>query len=98
MAPFPQILSRDDISTDDTQSTPLTPVVIGGIAFAGALFLAAALWLAIRFYRKRSREQRADGRQGAFLTVKGLISEDDEKAAPPRQVYQLCCLIFFRQY
>jgi len=60
-------------------------MVIAGAAFAGALILAVGLWLAIRFYRKRSREQRADGRQGAFLTVKGLISEDDEKtAAPPR--------------
>jgi hypothetical protein len=83
MAP---ILSTDVTSADDTQSTstPLTPVVIGGIAFAGAIILAVGIWLAIRFYRKRSRERRADGRQGAFLTVKGLISEEDEKAAPPR--------------
>jgi hypothetical protein len=78
-------LSGDVTSADDTtQSTPLTPVVIGGIAFAGAILLAVGIWLAIRFHRKRSREQRADGRQGAFLTVKGLVSEEDEKAAPPR--------------
>ena len=86
MAPFPQIHSRDDTSANDTQSTPVTPVVIAGIAFAGLLILAVGLWLAIRFYRKRSREQRADGRQGAFLTVKGLITEEDEKAAAPRRV------------
>ncbi|KAF8271199.1 hypothetical protein EI94DRAFT_1721104 [Lactarius quietus] len=59
-------------------------MVIAGIAFAGALILAVSLWLAIRFHRKRARERRADGRQGAFLTVKGLITEDDEKTAPPR--------------
>ena len=91
MAPYPQIHSRDD-SADDT-SNKLTPVVIGGIALIGAAILVLCVWLGIRAYRKRSREQRADGRQGAFLTVKGLISEDDEKAAPPRQVFQLCCLI-----
>ncbi|KAH9003182.1 hypothetical protein EDB86DRAFT_135537 [Lactarius hatsudake] len=83
MAPYPQKHSRDT-SADGDQSNPLTPMVIGGIAFAGALILAVCLWLGIRAYRTRSREQRADGRQGAFLTVKGLISEDDEKAAPPR--------------
>ncbi|KAH9041639.1 hypothetical protein EDB85DRAFT_1370571 [Lactarius pseudohatsudake] len=84
MAPYPQIHSRDTSADDDVQPNPLTPMVIGGIAFAGALILAVCLWLGIRTYRKRSREQRADGRQGAFLTVKGLMSEDDEKAAPPR--------------
>lgn len=83
-------LSGDVTSADDTQSTSqLTPVVIGGIAFTSAIILAVGIWLVIRFYRKRSREQRADGRQGAFLTVKGLITEEDEKAAPPRRVVQL---------
>ncbi|KAH9052958.1 hypothetical protein EDB83DRAFT_2395182 [Lactarius deliciosus] len=72
MAPYPQIHSRDT-SADGSQSNPLTPMVIGGIAFAGALILAVCLWLGIRTCRTRSREQRADGRQGAFLTV-----------APPR--------------
>ncbi|KAI9439800.1 hypothetical protein H4582DRAFT_1549366 [Lactarius indigo] len=84
MAPYPQIHSRDTSVDDSPQSNRITPVVIAGIAFSGALILAVCLWLGIRTWRKRSREQRADGRQGAFLTVKGLISEDDEKAAPPR--------------
>ncbi|KAH9168820.1 hypothetical protein EDB89DRAFT_1558210 [Lactarius sanguifluus] len=84
MAPYPQIHSRDTSADGGFQSSPLTPIVIGGIAFAGALILVVCLWLGIRACGKRSREQRADGRQGAFLTVKGLISEDDEKAAPPR--------------
>lgn len=86
MAPLPRMLLSGDVTSDDTQSTPLTPVVIVGIAFAGAVLLAVGIWLAVRFYRKRSRERRADGRQGAFLTVKGLITEEDEKAAPPRRV------------
>ena len=83
MAPYPRIHSRDD-----SGSSKLSPETIGGIAFAAAVLFAVGLWLGIRVYRKRSREKRADGRQGAFLTVKGLISEDDEKLAPPRQVVQ----------
>ncbi len=76
MAPYPQLHSRDDSTPN---SNPLTPVVIAGIAFAGALFVAVGLWLGIRTWRKQSR--KAEGR---FLTVKGLVSPDDEKAAVPR--------------
>lgn len=90
-------LAGDVTSADDTQSPALTPVVIGGIAFAGAILLILGIWLAVRFYRKRSREQRADGRQGAFLTVKGLITEEDEKAAPPRRVVRLFYLFILQK-
>lgn len=79
MAPYPQIHSRSD-----SQSSHISPVYIGGIAFACALVLALCLWLGIRACRSRARKQRADRKQGVSLTVKGLVSEDDdEKAAPP---------------
>ncbi|KAF8271200.1 hypothetical protein EI94DRAFT_617354 [Lactarius quietus] len=99
MAPFLQILSRDDILDDNKSTpTPLTPEDIGGIAFAGALVLAVSLWLAIRSYRQRARKRLADGeRQGAVLTVEGLTTEGDDKAAPPRVTQAIDGPLFSRE-
>jgi len=55
----------------------MTPEIIGGLAFAGAILLSVCVWLGIHLYRKRSRETRD-------LIVKGVISEGDEKAVSPR--------------
>jgi hypothetical protein len=83
MAPNSQILSRDT-AADGSNSTPITPTIIAGIALAGAVLACVGLWLGIRAYRKRSRNQREEERQAAFLTIKGVMSESDEKALPPR--------------
>jgi hypothetical protein len=53
----------------------MTPEIIGGLAFAGAILLCACVWLGIHHYRKRTRETRD-------LIVKGVISEGDEKVSP----------------
>jgi hypothetical protein len=79
MAPSPQIVSRDDTAVGGSGSSPVTPEVIGGLAFAGAILLGACIWLGIHLYRKRTRETRD-------LIVKGVISEGDEKAVSPRYV------------
>ncbi|KAI0267723.1 hypothetical protein BC834DRAFT_923465 [Gloeopeniophorella convolvens] len=82
MAPSLHVFSRD--TPNDGDSNKITPVIIAGIAVAAAAFLGVCLWLGIRTYRKRSLKQRENGRQGAFLTVKGVMPESDEKAPTPR--------------
>ena len=83
MAPFPQIFSRD--TTDDgsnSSSNPVTPEVIIGLTFAVAILLGVCLWLGIRHYRARFH-------QPTDIIVKGVISEGDEKAIPPKCVSPL---------
>ncbi|KAH9994757.1 hypothetical protein BJV77DRAFT_992936 [Russula vinacea] len=75
MAPYTQIVSRDDTAVGGSASSPMTPEIIGGLAFAGAILLCACVWLGIHHYRKRTRETRD-------LIVKGVISEGDEKVSP----------------
>jgi hypothetical protein len=83
MAPYTQIVSRDDTTVGGSESSPMTPEIIGGLAFAGAILLSVCVWLGIHLYRKRSRETRD-------LIVKGVISEGDEKAVSPRYVSLSC--------
>jgi hypothetical protein len=85
MAPYSRIFSRAT-AADGSNSNPVTPIVIVGITLAGVILAIVGLWLGIRAYRKRSRRQRREEMQGAFLTIKGVISESDEKAFPPRKV------------
>lgn len=59
MAPNSQIISRDT-TPDSSDSNAVTPVVIAGLALAGAVILGLCLWLGIRTYRKRSGKSPAD--------------------------------------
>lgn len=59
MAPNSRIISRDT-TPDNSGSTTVTPVVIAGLALAGAIILSLCLWLGIRTYRKRSDRSRAN--------------------------------------
>ena len=96
MAPFPQLFSRGSTADDSTSnSNPVTPMVITGVAFACAMLAAVAVWLGIRAYRKHVRKQRSEERQGAFLTVKGVLSETDEKGTSSRQVPTTVNIHFF---
>ena len=72
MAPYPQIFSRDT-TVDATQSNPISPEIIAGLAFAGAILLGGAVWLGLFLYRRKRTRQPQD------IIVKGVISESDEK-------------------
>jgi hypothetical protein len=79
MAPYPQIFSRDTTIDDGSNSNPVTPEVVAGIVFACAILLGLCIWLGSRYYRMRTR-------QPSDIIVKGMISEGDEKAIPPKCV------------
>ena len=81
MAPYPQIVSRGttDNGSNSTNSNPVTPEIIAGLVFVGAILLGLAMWLGIRYYRKRTRQPHD-------LIVKGVISDSDEKDILPRCV------------
>jgi len=61
----------------------VTPEVIAGIVFACAIILGVCIWLGIRHYRMRTR-------QPTDIIIKGVLSEGDEKAIPPKCVSLSC--------
>jgi hypothetical protein len=81
MAPSPQLISRDTTG-DNSSASPVPPLIIAGIAFAGCILLGLGLWLGIYTYKKRNRAR--------MLAAEGAISESDEKGfarpRPPRHV------------
>lgn len=56
-----------------------TGLYVAGFVVAGVVLMGAAAWLTIRFLRKRAQRDAEDNRGAAFLNVRGLIKEDDEK-------------------
>lgn len=68
---MPVLSARDESST-------MRPIYIAGFAVVGAIVLAVSIWLAIRFYRHRALKKRENMRNAAFLSVKGLVRDDDD--------------------
>ncbi len=69
---------------------------IVGFSIAGAILLGIALWVGIHFYRKRLAKKRQDKTGASFLSVRGLVKEDDssdEKGIPSSCVDSLLIII-----
>ena len=63
----------------------LSPIIIAGIVVACLLFSGVALWLGIRYYRKRSSASREEGLGSGFLAVRGIVKEGEEKESCRRE-------------
>lgn len=62
----------------------ISAMYIVGFAIAGVVVLGIILWLGIHLYRKRRERQRQDRMGTAFLSVRGLVKENEsylEKSA-----------------
>ncbi|KAF8149868.1 hypothetical protein B0H34DRAFT_667147 [Crassisporium funariophilum] len=76
--PALHVLSRSDTPSEkDSSATISSPVYIAGITLAGVIGLAVCAWLALRYYRQRVAAKRESQMGAAFLSVKGLVREDD---------------------
>jgi len=54
----------------------ISAMYIVGFSIAGTAFLAMTVWLAIRFHRKRFAGRRQDLLGAAFLSMHGLVKEE----------------------
>ncbi|KAI0711961.1 hypothetical protein C8T65DRAFT_574793 [Cerioporus squamosus] len=64
MAPRFAFVVRDDLTQEDTS---INPTIIAGIIVAAVIGLGAALWLAIRWFKKRATTKREQLRVSAFV-------------------------------
>lgn len=85
MAPTNDALPLQSVARDagdsDSTTNPTSPIFIAGYTVIGLLVLGAALWLTLRWYRKRSQKERDDNREGAFLSVRGIVTEGEQQMA-----------------
>jgi len=72
--PVLNLLRRSDPAST---AGALNPTYIAGICVACVIALGLAIWLGIRVQRKRAAAKREDGRGAAFLSIRGLVKEDD---------------------
>lgn len=87
MAPRFALAARDDTDED----TSISPTIIAGIVVAAVLGLGAALWLGIRWFRKRNTTKRKQLRVSAFVNLNnGSDASMSEKSPTSR------CVICFR--
>ena len=77
----PHVLSARDSSGDSTNS----PIIIGGIIVAAVLGLGTAVWIAVRWMRKRAAKKREERRGSAFAHFQGS-DQMSEKSSVPRCV------------
>lgn len=73
------LFTRAVPNADDESTTGLKPITIAGIAVAAAVAVGLAIWLGVRFVRKRSVKKRMIGRTSAFLTVKVVMKEGEQE-------------------
>ncbi|KAG6865900.1 hypothetical protein C0991_010733 [Blastosporella zonata] len=61
---------------ESSRSGSIDPVSVAGLCIAGGVVLGMAIWLFIAVLRKRASAKRRSIRNGAFLSVRGLVNVD----------------------
>jgi len=74
---IPHISPRADLPSSADSPSISNPIYVVGIVVAVVTILAISGWLGLRVYRKRAAAKRESKMGAAFLSVKGLVREDD---------------------
>lgn len=73
----PHISPRADLPSSASSTSISNPIYVAGIVVAVVAILGISVWLGLRVYRKRVAAKRESKMGAAFLSVKGLVREDD---------------------
>ncbi|RDX57478.1 hypothetical protein OH76DRAFT_1493231 [Lentinus brumalis] len=79
MAPHVTFVARADLTEEDAS---LNPTIIAGIIVAAVIGLGAALWLIIRWFRKRATTKREQLRVSAFVNFNNASDGSMNEKAP----------------
>ncbi|KAF8807010.1 hypothetical protein BYT27DRAFT_7257007 [Phlegmacium glaucopus] len=75
--PALKYFQRSNSSTDSSTITVHSPITIAGITAITLVLFVLFLWLGFRIYRKRAAAKRESKMGATFLSVKGLVQDDD---------------------
>lgn len=78
---------------DEAPNQDHTVILIVGIVIIIVLVLGAAIALLVRHLRKRAAAKRKAERGAAFLNVRGLVREDDQKRCVRRPALALPLIV-----
>ncbi|TFK49604.1 hypothetical protein OE88DRAFT_1809337 [Heliocybe sulcata] len=81
MAPSP-LFPRDD-ETSGALSSASVSYIIAGCTLIGFIMLGLAVYLLLRFIRSKSKKQREESRGAAFLNVRGVVEDKEDKEPLP---------------
>jgi len=75
----PQALPRADadLPSSANSSSISNPIYAAGIVIAIVIVLGISAWLGLRVFKKRAAAKRESKMGAAFLSVKGLVRDDD---------------------
>ncbi|KZT29598.1 hypothetical protein NEOLEDRAFT_1106009 [Neolentinus lepideus HHB14362 ss-1] len=79
----PSLLFQRDDETSGALSSSNTPYIIAGCTVIGLIVLGLAVYLLLRFIRGRSKKLREESRGAAFLSVRGIVEDKEDKEPLP---------------
>lgn len=74
-------------SRSSSPSASINPTYIVGFIIAGAVVIGLSLWLILRMIRKRAASKREENMGAAFLSVRGVIIDDNMTEKNPGSVF-----------
>ena len=78
----PQFSSRLAVRDATDENSSINPTIIAGIIVAAVIGAGAAIWLAIRWYRKRASAKRNARRESAFANFRGFDNASEKSPLP----------------
>ncbi len=73
-------------SRSSSPSASINPTYIAGLAIAGVVVIGLFLWFILRMIRKRAASKREENMGAAFLSVRGVVVDDNVTEKNPGSV------------
>ncbi|KAF8348841.1 hypothetical protein F5887DRAFT_537673 [Amanita rubescens] len=74
-------------SRSSSPSARINPTYVVGLTIAGAVVIGLSLWLILRMIRKRAASKREENMGAAFLSVRGVVVDDNVTEKNPGGLY-----------
>jgi hypothetical protein len=73
-------------SRSSSPSASVNPTYVAGLTIVGVVVIGLSLWLILRMIRKRAASKREENMGAAFLSVRGVVVDDNVTEKNPGSV------------